>query len=51
MVILLELVAGVGITDREGEEAEPEGQQDQIKHRKLLAALVHWRAFSRGCAP
>ena len=39
-VILLKSVAGVGVTDRQGEEAEPKGQQNHVKHAKLLATGV-----------
>ena len=41
-----EPIAGEGVADRQREEAEPDGQQDDVKHLKLLAALRAPNALS-----
>src|ERR1700733_2741430 len=41
--------AGVGVTDRQNEEAETQGQHEDVQHEMLLAVLVslrNVRAFS-----
>src|SRR5258706_12082351 len=40
MAVLLKSFAGVGVTHRHHEEAEAEGQHDDIQHEVLLVALV-----------
>jgi hypothetical protein len=37
MALSSKTVAAEGICDRDGEEAEPEGEQDQVQHWLLLA--------------
>ena len=32
--------AGVGVTYSRGEEAEPEGQHDNVQHERLLCAVI-----------
>src|SRR5258707_14884513 len=40
MAVLLKSFAGVGVTHRHHEEADAEGQHDDIQHEVLLVALV-----------
>ena len=61
----LKSFAGVGVTDRRREEAEAEGQHDDVQHEVLLVALVsgrfparwiamdqcHWRPIACGDVP
>ena len=52
MALLLKSFAGVGVAYRQREEAQTEGQHDDVQHEMLLAALVFWRnfcAFPRIC--
>jgi hypothetical protein len=39
----------MGVTDRKGEETEPKGQQNDVKHGKLLAARAGCR-YASACA-
>jgi hypothetical protein len=41
----LKSFAGVGVTDRRREEAEAEGQHDDVQHEVLLVALVSARNY------
>jgi hypothetical protein len=45
----LEPFAGVGVTHRRREEAEAEGQHDDVQHEMLLCAVMMIRA-ARGTA-
>ena len=40
MAVLLKSFTGVGVSYRHSEEAEAEGQHDDVQHEVLLAALV-----------
>ena len=40
MALLLKSFAGVGVAYRHREEAQTEGQHDDVQHEMLLAALV-----------
>jgi hypothetical protein len=37
MDVSSESIAGVGVADRQHEQAEAEGQQNEIKHEQLLS--------------
>ena len=45
MALLLKSFAGVGVAYRHREEAQTEGQHDDVQHEMLLAALVFGRNF------
>ena len=47
MVVFLKSFAGVGVTDRDHEEAQAEGQHHEIQHEVLLVARVSVRDHLR----